>query len=161
MAISSMRMCVVVAGAGIFVLASFRLGVAVLHAWETGTVMLGDTRPSVPGRRGVVYPYFWREAWSYFAGWGVVAFGGLLLTVSSTARLWPLLASLLAFFVGFILIAAAPMLGSLQGILLFSTVFFGLSLLASIATVWLAGRNYRRVESLPEALDEARRENTR
>ena len=150
------RVLVVVLGACICLFAGVRLSQAVQHAMATGTVLLGDTKPM---SRGVVYPYPWREAWSFFAGWAFVAVGGILVAFAAAGRWWLLLIAVLAFFGGQMLIAAAPMLGSIWGAFLLASVWVGGSLLALWFALWRSARDHRQLQMEPELQDRKRSEN--
>jgi hypothetical protein len=157
MASTGVRVFVVVVGGGICLFAGLRLSQAVQHALATGTVLIGDTKPM---SRGVVYPYPWREAWSFFAGWSLVAVGGVLVALASAGRWWLLLVAMLTFFGGRMLIAAAPMLGSTRGVFLLTSVWVGGSLLALAFALWRSARDHRRLQMEPELQDRKRSENT-
>ena len=150
MASTGVRVFVVVVGGGICLFAVLRLCQAVQHALANGTVLLGDTKPM---SRGVVYPYHWREAWSFFAGWSLVAVGGVLVVLASAGRWWLLLVAMFTSFGGQMLIAAAPMLGSIWGAFLLASVWVGGSLLALAFALWRNARDHRRLQMEPELQD--------
>ena len=152
---ASLRIVVAIVGAGICALAVWRLGLAVHQALTTGTVLLLDTKPMA---RGVVYPYPWVDAWAYFVGCALSAAGGVLVMASATGRWWLLLLAMLVFWIGFILAAAAPMLGSLSGAVLLVSVILGCSMFALVFGLWRSAREHRKLDMAPELQDRDRRE---
>jgi hypothetical protein len=149
------RVVVVVIGACICLFAGLKLSQAVQHAVATGAVLLGDTKPM---SRGAVYPYPWREAWGFFAGWSLIAVGGILVALAAAGRWWLLLIALLVFLPGQILIAAAPMLGSVWGTFVLVSFWGGGSLLALAFALWRSARNHRQLQLEPELQDRKRGE---
>ncbi|QTN26672.1 hypothetical protein HZ993_15275 [Rhodoferax sp. AJA081-3] len=115
---STFRVAAILISLGILALAGYKLWTATEHAMATGTVLLGETTRS-PAFRGAVWPYRVADAWAYFTGWLFLGFGGGALAFSSSKRLWPLLLTFAMFLCSFILIAAAPMLGTARGVALF------------------------------------------
>ncbi|PQA79149.1 hypothetical protein C5F53_04150 [Rhodoferax sp. TS-BS-61-7] len=115
--VSSFRVVAVLVGLGILALAGYKLWMAIEHAMTSGAVLLAETTRS-PDFRGAVWSYRTADAWAYFAGWLLVGIGGGSLAISCSKRLWPLLLMPVLFLGGFILIAAAPMLGTVKGVAL-------------------------------------------
>lgn len=150
------RILLSIFGLAIAALAGYRLIDAALQASSTGMVLLGDPRPSLPGRRGLQFPAPWREAWSFFAGWAMVGFGGLCFVVAAFRRaIWMLLAPP-AFLFGFVLIAGATMLGSVGGALLLSGTWVLGSIAAVLIGIWWSNREWRRVDAAPKLNDSAK-----
>ena len=139
--VTTFRVAAVLIGLGILALAGYKLWTATEHALATGTVLLGETTRS-PVFRGAEWPYRAADAWAYIAGWLFLGGGGGALTISSSKRLWPLLLTPVFFLGGFMLIAAAPMLGSAKGVAL----FLGVMATGIVVAVLLALRSSRRQE---------------
>ena len=132
---SKTRIALVVVGFAVVSLAAWKLALAAVHAFSTGSVLLGETTRTA-ALRGVTYPYPAYEAWAYFVGWAAIALSGALLATASMSRLGRLLLAPVALLFGFILIAAAPMLGSISGVVLFLTVVVGCSMVAVLIALW-------------------------
>ncbi len=139
--VSLFRAVAVLVGLGILALAGYKLWMATGHAMTSGTVLLAETTRS-PDFRGAVWPYRTADAWAYFAGWLLVGIGGGSLAVSSSKRLWPLLLTPVLCLGGFILIAAAPMLGTVKGVAL----LLGVMAMGIVGGVPLALWSSRRQE---------------
>jgi hypothetical protein len=140
---SSARKVAVFIGLGLLALAGWRLTGAILHAIETGTVLLGETTRT-RSLRGVKWPYSVVDAWAYFAGWIAIGCCGILSTTASSRTLGRLLLVPVVCVAGFMLIAAAPMLGSVEGVVLFLTVFLGGSAMAVVIALWTTARADRQ-----------------
>lgn len=147
------RFLFAILGLAIAALAGYRLIDAALQASSTGMVLLGDPRPSLPGRRGLQFPAPWQEAWSFFAGWAMVGVGGLSFVAAAFRRIaWIFLAPL-AFLLGFVLIAGATLLGSVGGALLLFGTWAAGSAAAVLAGIWWSKREQRRVGATPKPND--------
>jgi hypothetical protein len=144
---SSLRKAAILVGMSILVFAGWNLAKAILHALETGTVLLGETTPTTASSplRGMKWPYPVFDAWAYFVGWIAIGCGGILLTSASSRTLGRVFLVPVLCLVGFMLIAAAPMLGSVRGVVSFLTVFLGASVVAIVVAVWLSGRADREL----------------
>jgi hypothetical protein len=139
---SIFRVAAVLIGVSILALAGYKLWTAMEHALVTGTVLLGETTRS-PAFRGKVWPYGAADAWAYFAGWLLLGASGGALAISSSKRLWTLLLTPVLLSVGFMLIAAAPMLGTAGGTaLLLSVVVTGI-VGAVLLAFWISRRQER------------------
>ncbi len=137
--VTTFRVAAVLIGLGILALAGYKLWTATEHALATGTVLLGETTRS-PVFRGAEWPY--ADAWAYIAGWLFLGGGGGALAISSSKRLWPLLLTPVFFVGGFMLIAAAPILGTAKGVAL----FLGVMATGIVVAVLLALRSSTRQE---------------
>jgi hypothetical protein len=144
---SSLRKAAILVGMAILLFAGWSLGRAILHAVETGTVLLGETTPTTASSplRGMKWPYPVFDAWAYFVGWIAIGSGGILLITASSKTLGRVLLVPVLCLLGFMLIAAAPMLGSFRGVVFFLTVFLGASVVAAVIALWLSGRADREL----------------
>ena len=140
--VSTLRVAVILIGLGIVALAGFKLWAATEHAVATGTVLLGETTRS-PAFRGAVWPYRAPDAWAYFAGWFFLGVGGGALAISSSRRLWPMLLTPILFLGGLMLILAAPMLGTAEGVALFLGVMATGIVGAVLFAFWRSKRQER------------------
>gem|GEM_PF-3530153 len=77
---------------------------------------------------------------------------------SATGRWWLLLVAMLVFWGGYILTAAAPMLGSLSGVVSLVSVILGCSMLALAFGLWRSDTEHRKLDMAPELQDRDRRE---
>jgi len=136
---SSIRKAAVLVGLGILGVAGWQLAGAILHAAETGTVLMGETTRS-SFFRGTKWSYPALDAWAYFVGWIAIGCSGALLTTASSKRLGRVVLVPVACLLGFILIAAAPMLGSVAGVALFLVVLLGGSATAVTVALWVSTR---------------------
>lgn len=140
--VSIFRVAAVLIGLSILALAGYKLWTTMEHALVTGTVLLGETTRS-PAFRGKVWPYSASDAWAYFAGWLLLGTSGGALAISSSKRLWPLLLTPVLLSVGFMLIAAAPMLGTAGGTALFLSVVVMGIVGAVLLAFWISRRQER------------------